>query len=290
MKWYRLGDEGCVDGEFYTFYKKELRIPCMYCPDCKQRSWGSPNARIPEPILPQAAELLAPYPPHLTQEVVLQMWERYEAEKQGLVPPHSGEEELRLLAVEPEEFFALEAELRRIYSLPARRKISPNEFIGPKCVTTKRKQPPWEAYAPAGHLYLSHRAGDELLEAGLTGIELFPVYLRSGQLSEIYEVVVTGNGGLPRLVSRGGEYHYCERCRRWYLKGEHPLKIDLDMTQWDGSDFFHLALPDSEVYISERAYDFFHRPIFAVFVRVHFHKMQGAWIHPHWDMEGNPFS
>lgn len=269
--------------------RSRLLLPRVYCPTCG-RNWISKIAAdIPEPLLPQVRELLKPYNRRMPEELKRKFLQIFDEDKED--DPESQEifRQVDMFScISPDEFFALEGILRGIYNLPPRRLIEPGASVGPILVR-KSFHPKWDVYYDSVALYFSLPAGDELLSMGITGLELFPVYTRDGKPSEVYRAVVTGYAGLPSLVSPGGEYFQCPECKRWYLRGDHPLKVRLDESQWDGSDFFHLAWGRG-VYVSERAYEILNSPFFSTEVWVSLKPMDGAWVHPDFDLAGNPFS
>lgn len=290
MQWFRI-DHDILDAEFGESLniKRTLLLPWVYCSACGQH-WGSKIAAdIPEPLLPKARQLLTPYPQYIPEELMRKIAQIFD---EGREDDAESQEIFRQAEtygdIPPNEFYTLEGILRDIYNLPPRRLIEPRARLGPLFIR-KGYRPKWDVYHDSSSLYFSQRAGDELLKTGITGLELFPVYTRGGKPSEVYEAVVTGWGGLPCLVSPGGEYFQCEGCKRWYLRGEHPLKIRLDESQWDGSDFFHLAWGGA-VYVSERVYEILNSPFFSTEVWVSLKPMEGTWVHPDFDLAGNRFS
>ncbi len=287
MQWFSVAELD-LDPKFNTDCKEQLRLPLIYCTSCQQCSpFMVVAARVPEPVVSEVRELLRPFPTFAPDDMLLQLWEALEDKDQERAD-RIDEQIQRMFQVSPQEFFSIEHKLRQIYHMPPSRIIEPGSFVGPKIVS-KRFKPRWDVYVNRPSLYFSRRAGDELLERGFTGIELFPVYTRDGKPSEVYEAVVTGYCGLPKLLSPGGDFLQCEECKRWYLRGDHPLKIGLDPSRWDGSDFFHMESFQG-VYVSERAHELLNSPFFSTAVWASFHPMEGQWVHPYFDLSGNLFS
>ncbi|GBC94381.1 hypothetical protein HRbin16_00162 [bacterium HR16] len=292
MQWYVVTSD-TMDWKFEVRRKEDLYLPGVYCPTCDQSGFLIAAAEVPEPVLPEVRKLLEPYPHEIPREMMERLWYAMESDAStGKDEAKQVDKEIELfLSVTPEQFFAIEQTIRRIYNFSPKRLVSPNAGVGP-LVVRKGFKPKWDVLCHGvlgDSLYFSRRAGDELLEAGVTGLELFPVYTRDGKPSEVYEAVVTGYAGLPSLVSPGGEYFQCPECKRWYLRGDHPLKIRLDESQWDGSDFFHVS-SYSGVYISQRAYEILNSPFFSTEVWVSLKPMDGTWVHPDFDLAGNLFS
>ncbi len=281
-QWYVLVEVD-VDWKFLVKHKESLYLPQFYCSSCNQYSRYIAAARVPEPPVEEVRELLPTLPVELHREMLEQLFSANYTQVTDIVKQIE-----TMMNVSPDQFFAMEQAIRQVYQMPSSRLICPGQVVGPLLVSARFK-PQWDVLYTGGGLYFSRRVGEKLLESGLTGIMLFPVYTHSGKPSEVYEAVVTGYCGLPSLVSSGGDFFQCEVCRQWYLRGDHPLKVRFNPSVWDGSDFFHVE-GSSAIYMSEYAYEVLHTPYFFVEVWADFEEMEGAWIYPDFDLEGNVFS
>lgn len=263
-------------------------LPWVYCPVCKQKTGSKVGADIPEPLAPEIKKLLQPYqhiPADIEQRYLRVFDEDLLDEPENLPIVEAVEQ---FACVSPAEFSRIEQIVRHAYALPPHRPVLPRARVGTLTIRPGFV-PRWEVYHSGSGIFFSQIAAERLAEAGVSGIELLPVCLRDGHPSRVYEAVITGRGGLPLLASAAGEYYQCPECAKWYLRANHPVKTDLDVSQWDGSDFFHL-MRGSSVYISARAYRLFRTLFLAPTVWMSFVPMSGYWEHPDFDLAGNPFS
>ncbi len=108
-------------------------------------------------------------------------------------------------------------------------------------------------------ILLSSRAKEVLEKSGLEGFEIVPVGLRDVEkegpgdpIHELFEFVVTGDGGTASAASGISVVERCYRCG-FALYSPFSGGLQVDPAQWDGSDFFLLEEYPTYVLASDRA-------------------------------------
>jgi hypothetical protein len=287
MNFYRLASIE-IDFRFVPKPVEKLCMPKRYCSACK-RTTSAVGASLPERIPDPVRIRLKPYQlgaqnqlPHDLFVRQVEAWDNHDWEN----PVH--EEVERFGAISPSEYKIVEQFIRDTYQLAPGRLIRPQTELGPKKIR-KSFSPSWNILGGgAQNLYMTQPVGSVLLEAGITGLELFPVYTTDGKPSEICEATISGDGGLPN-VSTGGEWYQCPECEVWYLQADHPVKLLIDEKQWDGSDFFHFAR-QGFIYVSETAVRILENRLLLVGSWVNFVPMQDDWIRPVLNAQGEQFT
>ena len=200
-------------------------LPGMFCPDCR--------AYPPSPFYAKATSL--PFSPTAN---LLQLIEQFQAKA---VPSEHGTYLL------PEDFWTLAEQVRQLLAIPPHYRVRPLESIGTTAIRLTKYPPKWDmcGLGPYVGLYLTPLAADKLSHSGLTGFDLYPVVVYNRHYSlyqgaELYEMVVWGNGGVP-ITEPSGHWWQCSRCGRWQLDAYCSYRLEIDPTQWDGSDFFHFV-------------------------------------------------
>lgn len=252
MELYRISNQE-FDWRFdHTRMRRYLILPDVQCSQCERDlSQYSDAARLPEQVPKDAISLLKPY-----------VNKDYE----------------KLVDLTPAEFFDLEKHLRSIYHLSEKRLILPRASLSPTVILRAYK-PKWDAYL-FRDLFFSKRLANELLRLEVSGIEFFPVYYRNGSEADVVEAVVFGEGGIP-LLSKGGQWWHCPECRQYLLLADHPVKFSMNVSEWDGSDFFHFA-KHGPVYVSERVYRLLSSPVYNAWEWLEFHSLSETWEVPYY--------
>jgi hypothetical protein len=96
---------------------------------------------------------------------------------------------------------------------------------------------------------------------GFTGFEVKPVKFRFKRKSEtklpkLFEIVVTGWGGMGSAQSEVKMTYKCSACNDMEFKGVKSFANLLDEKQWDGSDFFIVWPYPRFIFITARVANF----------------------------------
>ncbi len=203
----------------------ELRLPGMFCPDCR--------AYPPSPFYAKATRL-----PILPTSELSALIEYYKARA---VSAEGGSYLL------PEDFSILAEQVRQLLLVPPQYRVRPHIGIGQTRIRLTKYPPKWDicGLGPYTGLYLTPHAANLLLHSGLTGFDIHPVLVLNRSYSlyqgaELYEMVVWGNGGVP-YTEPADCWWQCKRCGRWQLRCLQIRRMEIDPTSWDGSDFFHFV-------------------------------------------------
>ncbi len=165
----------------------------------------------------------------------------------------------------PEDFTELCQEVRQLLGLPDDFLLQSRQHIAASAFFRMPRVPPeWDVWGGVeyGYLTVSPPAAQLLQYSGLTGFELHPVEVldkrwRSVRDYVVYELVFRGRGGLPRTEPEGFWYR-CSGCGDWRLRDYRDYHLEIDPSQWDGSDFFHFVDYGPGM-ITERARAWFER-------------------------------
>lgn len=188
-----------TDLDFEPYRRPELELPRAYCPECGCDFFSAPEASdIPEPIPREALKLLRLFDREVPDDLHRRYWTAF---GRGDFSDPVIKEYQRFNALPITDFRQLAETLRQIYGLPSNRPIEPAAHLGLPFVK-RSYTPQWLAYGPdsmTGSLYFSQRAVELFVEAGIKGIEFFPVHTSRRRPSSVFLGVVTGNGGPPRV-------------------------------------------------------------------------------------------
>jgi hypothetical protein len=92
-----------------------------------------------------------------------------------------------------------------------------------------------------------------------SGFEAKPVKARFKKNGDVpptlWELVVTGWGGLARTESGIKRTYYCEVCKQVNYSGLTDAQKLIDESQWDGSDFFMVWPMPLFIFVTERVAD-----------------------------------
>lgn len=286
-KFYRV-DCPNIDFQFLPKSKDNLFIPKRYCPSCRD-SRCAQAASLPESMTEDIRRRILPfqkgaknkYPVDLDRRL-MKAWD----EKNFSDPVH--EEISKFNAMSPQEFAELEAVIRLQFGLSPGRIVAPRAETGLKSIP-RQILPKWGAQCGGfcSDMFVTSNVVQLIMEYNLKGVEVFPVLVKGKMPSGIFELVVSGDGGLPH-VSSGGEWHLCEECLTYYLKADHPVTLSVDESLWDGSDLFHLAR-SGFVYASEKAFRVFNENQCINEDCFVFESISSDWIQPRYNMRGEPF-
>lgn len=288
MKFYRLSSSE-TDYRFTPQPREKLSMPKRYCSACKRTPIAA-GASLPEPISDPVRARLKPYQqgaqnqlPHDLFVRQVEAWDNDDWEN----PVH--EEVERFGAISPLEYKIVEQSIRDIYQFTPGRLILPQTELGPKKIR-KSFSPRWSLHGGdfGDSLFINQQVKIALLEANVTGLDFFPVYTTGDGQTEIYEVVVSGDGGIPD-VSPGGGWYQCPECEMWYLKADHPVRLSVDERLWDGSDCFHLAR-QGPIYVTERVVRSLEDRLLLVDSWVSFISIEDDWVRPVLDAQGERFA
>ena len=104
---------------------------------------------------------------------------------------------------------------------------------------------------------LTKRAVDALRKNRVTGFETLPVTARFRQSllepPELFELRVTGWGGIAPLSSGVRLIKHCEHCGHLVYSGFKDATKLFDPGLWDGSDFFMIWPLPAFIFLTERA-------------------------------------
>lgn len=286
-KFYRV-DCPNIDFKFLPKSKDNLFIPKRYCPSCRD-SRCAQAASLPESVTEEIRRLIRPfqkgakneYPVDLDRRL-MKAWD----EKNYKDTVH--EEISKYNAISPQEFAEIEAVIRLELGLSPGRLVVPRAETGPKSIL-RQILPKWSAQSGGmcTDMFVTSKVVQLIMDQNLKGVEIFPVLVKGKVSSGIFELVVSGDGGLPH-VSDGGEWYHCEECLTHYLKADHPVTLSVDESQWDGSDLFHLAR-SGFVYASEKAFRVFNENFCLNEDCFVFTSISSDWIRPHFNKRGEPF-
>ncbi len=111
-----------------------------------------------------------------------------------------------------------------------------------------------------GHIVVNRRVAEALVDAGMTGFHTVPVDIRAEpgahvpqELPALYELIVHGTAwregvDLDRITD-------CLHCHRHIFPPPHDAAVDV--SRWDGSDFFHVDLNSNIVLVTPRVCELF---------------------------------
>ena len=107
---------------------------------------------------------------------------------------------------------------------------------------------------------ITDHALNVLKAAGLTGftvkplvIESYPKRLDPQSVPKLWELCVTGWGGMARVESGIRLLKECQPCGYRRYSGTDHLEQILDEAQWDGSDFFFVWPLPKYIFVTDRA-------------------------------------
>lgn len=239
-------DEGVID-----LRSPELWIPSRYCENCRKNQWHADCCGIVEIPPPHVVDALQPYQIRKSLGPFHALLIAYDKGTPQSELDRLNDEVERDKALLPHDFDGLVAEIRSRMNIGDDRLILPRSRVGPDTVIVAE----W-VDADIIHvdpLILSEKAASMLESSGLSGYEIHPLNVFSSDSMKLYSLIVVGDGGVPAIQSKEGEWRQCPECRGWHLFGPQvAIRQAVDETQWDGSDFFHLAKAGS-AYISEAA-------------------------------------
>lgn len=239
-----------------------VHLPGVFCPECgADRLFWKSCATIytTSEAVEAVRELLTSYQP------------RSEKVRKWLKKPI--DESWLQKTLLPEDFTELCQEVRPLLGLPDDFPLSEVQCIAASAFFRMPRVPPeWDVWGGVeyGYLTVSPPAAQLLQYSGLTGFELYPVEVldkrwRPVRDYVVYAVVFRGRGGLPRTEPEGF-WRRCTRCGHWQLTDYRAYDLEIDPSQWDGSDFFHFVDYGPPV-VTERARAWFERSGLRLWVR-----------------------
>ncbi|RIH90484.1 hypothetical protein Mterra_00370 [Calidithermus terrae] len=166
--------------------------------------------------------------------------------------------QLRPGVLQDSDWHRLIEDLRAVMGLPEDYQFWPGDALGRPILKLNRIDVPHDVLFPwTGEVVVSERVLNLLREADLKGfIAIEPsvrlpkkLELEGGTIPRLFVLRVVGHGW--REGSNLEDMVVCKRCGR----RKHPPKISsrIDVSRWDGSDFFNLDLNPNEVYVTDKA-------------------------------------
>ncbi|MCW3098390.1 MAG: hypothetical protein JWL77_4008 [Chthonomonadaceae bacterium] len=155
------------------------------------------------------------------------------------------------------ELNLIRADVRQVLNLPLETPLLPGTNIGVLDLWTKSAK--LAAFEwPAVHvLVVREDVVAFLQEHKIAGWEIAPVRVegirRVESIPTMYQLFVTGTGGVPITDPPIVQRSHCEVCGRTEYVGNNPSSFQLDLSQWDGSDIFRFAAPyQGYIFVTER--------------------------------------
>lgn len=157
----------------------------------------------------------------------------------------------------PNEFQAIVRDVRQALHLPEDMVLKPGTDIGLvriECVRPEVTDFEW----PKVHtLVITERVRRLLEDHGLTGWHTEPVIVTQTTegmpLPKLYEFVVDGCAGEPRVDPPVEVLSTCPVCGFIQYKRDVPVRLEMDDSQWDGSDFMRFSSVYSGlIFVTER--------------------------------------
>lgn len=114
-----------------------------------------------------------------------------------------------------------------------------------------------------GYWIITERTAKLLKEQGFSGYELRHVKvnevkkMKKGQtIPNLWELVVTGWGGIAPSESEMKRIYECEACVYWKYTGLSNASALINLAQWDSSDFFKIFPLMGYIFVTERVKQF----------------------------------
>jgi hypothetical protein len=154
----------------------------------------------------------------------------------------------------------LRTETRAALNLPTETPLLPGTDIGVldlSCKNSNFSDFEW----PALHTVLvRERVLEFFQEYKITGWQSAPVRIEGTRYLEyiptMYQLLITGHGGVPVTNPPVEELSYCDACGRTEYKRGVVHSFQMDLSQWDGSDIFRFAAPyNGYVFVTQRLAD-----------------------------------
>lgn len=230
-----------------------LKLPGRWCSTCRVTDYFSVATDIPEEPSDDLRVIIQPYLRHVSAPTVEQM---LEAADESIDNARILDEIPKILSVSVKEFSKLTHMVRKLLQLSSKRLILPKANIGPSKLRLRRTLWSDVIHTTEGHrMILSPSAVEHLKRSGLTGFQIFPVQVPTQSPHLAYEMIVYGDGGWPNL-KQSHLWNFCEECGEGWLYEDRPYVFELNLDDWDGSDFFHFG-GKGGVYVTERVVQWF---------------------------------
>lgn len=233
----------------------DVRMPWRYCTTCKTTP-SALNAEIFEKPTKQIAEMLKPFRVYSSRDFIVALGEAIDTGNDVLA--EKLEEEFNLKnSLSPKDYEIIAEKVRLNLGLEPNRLLPPREIVGPAHVRLRRSL---LIDVMSGGFYpkcgvLTEAAAEALAASSLTGIKIYPAIMSEASVEKVYTFTVVGSGGIPKIKSCTGnlELRRCDECGEWWIWGtEGTVHYEVDVQQWDGSDFFRI-LGRGVTYISKKA-------------------------------------
>lgn len=161
--------------------------------------------------------------------------------------------------VSPAEFERIVNTIKIELNLPTQEKLLPGTLIGHLRVKCKRSSeiPSFE-WPAINTLLITEETRNFLVKNGLTGWHTEDVTILNsskGQpLPPLYEMVIDGRAGTPLISPSVEVVSVCNVCGRVKYNQFIPDDFQIDVAQWDGSDFMRFSPPfNGYIFIGERS-------------------------------------
>lgn len=137
--------------------------------------------------------------------------------------------------------------------------LVPGLDIGPPYGEVRRKTKEDVIHASPGYVWVQERVKGAIEQAGFSGVKLVEVVLDKRDCPRLWELDVHGHGFRPGTTAES--LRDCQRCGR--LVFPNPEDLTVDVSRWDGSDFFDLDRNTAMIFVTERVRDLFVRERFS---------------------------
>ncbi|GIV10874.1 MAG: hypothetical protein KatS3mg020_0365 [Fimbriimonadales bacterium] len=210
-------------------------LPLVRCPQCHYEYHNEPFATLPEPV-PGAVRRM------------LQTRKRKSDQEKAALPPL--ERLTRLFTVTPQEFAAIEQQVRQAYNLPSMRRVAPGTTLGQLYLPRLHYEPIWQVYVCPqwGRVIMTQAIRQRLERLEVANLLWFPVLNREGQPLGLWQLVVMGQNVLPEIDA--GAWQQCPDCGRWHIEPMGHETVGFRVPESITDDFVYLE--EEGLVVSER--------------------------------------
>jgi len=138
--------------------------------------------------------------------------------------------------------------------------LKPSTKLGPPYGKVQRKTKEDVIHASPGYVWVQERVKKAIEQAGFRGVGLVEVIVdKKKECPQLWELVVEGHGFRPGHTAES--LRDCQQCGRQIFPN--PEDLTVDVSRWDGSDFFDLDGNPNMIFVTERVRDLFVREGFS---------------------------
>ncbi|MHB1458536.1 MAG: hypothetical protein ACYC0V_16630 [Armatimonadota bacterium] len=219
--WFSMTEDSSLYLDEYFLLKYPRRhTPKRYCSTCLLNIGYIDCGDICENPPPEVVKILRPYQADAPFEMHVQVGRLEDKQREG----YDTTAEIAMMykemdlynALSPKDFDKVADSIRRIMNMPDSRLILPEVHVGELGGRIRKPLPADFIYLGSGTI-VNEKASEMLCDSGLTGFKLYPINVTGKFECKLFTLVVTGDGGVPKITKGDCEWRQCAECDTWYV-------------------------------------------------------------------------